>query len=137
MTFLQVLQSLDSDLVAFRGYIDSIGTNFDGTENRRELKRLRSVIKRKIAESDNKLKEDKERGGSVSSVRERLNLSPLSFPPFCGMVSVRVSVPGLSTRYLYVNPGHYSSHLPAWSTRLRLRLRLGLRLGLGLGWQVK
>lgn len=61
MTFLQVLQSLDSDLVAFRGYIDSIGTNFDGTENRRELKRLRSVIKRKIAESDNKLKEDKKR----------------------------------------------------------------------------
>lgn len=61
MTSLQVLQSLDSDLVAFRGYIDSIGTNFDGTENRRELKRLRSVIKRKIAESDNKLKEDKKR----------------------------------------------------------------------------
>jgi len=70
MTFLQVLQSLDSDLVAFRGYIDSIGTNFDGTENRRELKRLRSVIKRKIAESDNKLKEDKKRW--VSNLYENI-----------------------------------------------------------------
>ena len=58
---LQVLQSLEGDLVAFRGYIESIGTNFDGTENRRDLRRLRSVIKRKIADSDNKLKEDKKR----------------------------------------------------------------------------
>jgi len=93
MTFLQVLQSLDSDLVAFRGYIDSIGTNFDGTENRRELKRLRSVIKRKIAESDNKLKEDKKRW--VCNLYENVykSLSPLLptllWHGFCTCISTR------------------------------------------------
>ena len=52
----QVLQTLDQDLLAFRGCIQSIGTQFDSGDNRREIKRLRSVIKKKIGNSENTLK---------------------------------------------------------------------------------
>ena len=57
-TISQMIQSLDSDLTTFRDCIQTIGTAHDNSENRKELKRLRSVIKRKIADSETKLKEE-------------------------------------------------------------------------------
>jgi len=52
----QVLQDLDAELVKFRGCIDSVGTQFDDSSNRREMKRLRSVIKSKVTEAQTTLK---------------------------------------------------------------------------------
>lgn len=52
----QVLQTLDQDMLAFRGCVQSIGTQFDSGDNRREIKRLRSVIKKKIGDTEGNLK---------------------------------------------------------------------------------
>ena len=52
----QILQGLDSDLVAFRGCIQSIGTQFDSHDNRAELRRLRTSIKEQISLCETKLK---------------------------------------------------------------------------------
>ena len=53
---LQTLQETERELVKFRGCIDSIGTQFDDHENRKEIKRLRSVIKSKVTLSQKNLK---------------------------------------------------------------------------------
>ena len=49
-------------MVVFRRCIQSIGTQLDSGSNRKEIKRLRSVIKKKIADSEKKLKKDKKNG---------------------------------------------------------------------------
>ena len=43
-------------MLAFRGCIQSIGTQFDSGDNRKEIRRLRSVIKKKIGDSEGGLK---------------------------------------------------------------------------------
>ena len=55
------MESLDKDLVQFRGCVDSIGTNFDNHDNRKELKRLRSQIKKKITSAEVNLQGQKGR----------------------------------------------------------------------------
>ena len=53
------MQQLDGELVKFRGCIDSVGTQFDDSSNRREMKRLRSVIKAKVSDAQTQLKAGK------------------------------------------------------------------------------
>lgn len=42
--FLQLIQQLEGDLVTFRGCVDAMGTQYDGLENRNQLKELRAKI---------------------------------------------------------------------------------------------
>ena len=51
----QDLSSLDRELVKFRGCVQSMGTALDNPDNQREVKRLRSVIKKKISDANTKL----------------------------------------------------------------------------------
>ena len=88
LTISQVIQSLDSDLTTFRNCIETIGTAHDNSENRRELKRLRSVIKRKIADSESKLKEDS--GKYVTHSLPWLHIPP-SLPPLPSLPSPLIS----------------------------------------------
>lgn len=55
----QILQSLEKDLISFRGCIESIGSQFDSHENRREIRRLRTELKKKITTAEGNLKKDK------------------------------------------------------------------------------
>ena len=55
-----MLRDLEQDLVKFRRCIDSIGTQFnDDTDNRTEMKRLRTVIKSRVSEAQSQLKAGK------------------------------------------------------------------------------
>ena len=56
LAFLQLIQSIERELVTFRGCIDSIGTQFDSHENRREIRRLRSELKKKVTSAEQNLK---------------------------------------------------------------------------------
>ena len=62
-------------MLAFRGCVQSIGTQFDSGDNRREIKRLRSVIKKKIGDSEGSLKE---MHGRSALTGVRALMSPLS-----------------------------------------------------------
>lgn len=54
--------------MSFRECIASIGTQLDGPENRKDLKRMRSVIKKKITEFEATLKEQKPRSVLIRAV---------------------------------------------------------------------
>lgn len=52
----QIMQAVDGHLVAFRGCVQSIGTQFDDEHNRSELKRIRGVLKDMITNAESELK---------------------------------------------------------------------------------
>ena len=68
---LQALQELEEELVKFKGCIDGIGTQFDDHENRKEMKRLRSVIKAKVTAVQGNLKAAKKSPESDKIVLDR------------------------------------------------------------------
>ena len=103
LTISQVIQSLDSDLTTFRNCIETIGTAHDNSENRRELKRLRSVIKRKIADSESKLKEDS--GKYVTH-----SLPWLHIPPSLSFTTTPSSSPHHRHTLLTPSPPHPPPH---------------------------
>ncbi len=91
-THTQLLQTLDRDLISFRGCIDSIESQFDSHENRREIRRMRSELKKKITSAESNLKQQKSKYGRspvamvslsllISCLNHFLFLS-LSFLPF-------------------------------------------------------
>ena len=74
-------------MATFRECIQSIGTQFDSGKNRREIRRLRSVIKKKIEESEQKLKETHGRsavlGERCSVKRSESNRIACAFSQVC------------------------------------------------------
>ena len=54
---LQDLGTVDRDLVDFKQCVDSVGTPLNNEENRKEVRRLRSVIKRRLGDAKTKVQE--------------------------------------------------------------------------------
>lgn len=55
----QDLVAVQQDLAEFKTCVDSVGTPLNNDENRAEVKRLRSVIKRKLSNAKIKVQEQR------------------------------------------------------------------------------
>ena len=55
-------------MVAFRGCVQSIGTQFDDQHNRSELKRLRGIIKDKLTNAESEVKSLRKQGNPQNKI---------------------------------------------------------------------
>ena len=54
---LQDLAEIEGDLASFKTCVDSIGTPLNNDKNRAEVRRLRSVINRRLRDCNSKVKQ--------------------------------------------------------------------------------